>query len=109
MFRACKEESRKTSERVKWGQRRMMEQGKVFGRDMLGYDVRDGKLIVNEEGAKTVRLIFHKFLVEGKGTHMIAKELQEEGIRTSIYMKKWSYTVILRVLKNEKYGRQLRH
>ncbi len=103
MSSIAQEESRKTSERVKWGQRRMMEQGKVFGRDMLGYDVRDGKLIINEEGAKTVRLIFHKFFVEGKGTHLIAKELQEEGIRTSTYMKKWSYTVILRVLKNEKY------
>ena len=82
MSSIAQEESRKTSERVKWGQRRMMEQGKVFGRDMLGYDVRDGKLIINEEGAKTVRLIFHKFLVEGKCTHLIAKELQEEGIRT---------------------------
>ena len=49
MASLAQEESRKTSERVKWGQRRRMEQGVVFGRDMLGYDVRDGKLIVNEE------------------------------------------------------------
>lgn len=99
----AQEESRKTSDRVKWGQRRMMEQGVVFGRDMLGYDVRDGKLYINEEGAKTVRLIYHKFLEEGKGTHVIAKELCEAGIKTSTYMKEWSYTVILRILKNEKY------
>lgn len=103
MSSIAQEESRKTSERVKWGQRRMMEQGVVFGRDMLGYDVRDGKLYINQEGAETVRLIFHKYLVEGKGTHVIAKELQEVGIKTSTYMKDWSYTVILRVLKNEKY------
>lgn len=99
----AQEESRKTSERVKWGLRRQMENGVVLGRDMLGYDVRNGKLIVNEEGARTVRLIYHKFLDEGKGTHRIAKELREEGIKTSSRMKDWSYTVILRILRNEKY------
>ncbi|MEE1057028.1 MAG: recombinase family protein [Acutalibacteraceae bacterium] len=103
MSSIAQEESRKTSDRVKWGQRRMMEQGVVFGRDMLGYDVRGGKLYINEEGAETVKLIYHKFLDEGKGTHIIAKELREAGIKTSTYMKDWSYTVILRILKNEKY------
>lgn len=103
MSSIAQEESRKTSERVKWGHRRRMEQGVVFGRDMLGYDVRDGRLCINEEGAEIVRLIFHKYLDEGKGTHIIAKELREAGIRTSTYMKDWSYTVILRILKNEKY------
>ncbi len=103
MSSIAQEESRKTSERVKWGHRRRMEQGVVFGRDMLGYDVRGGRLCINEDGAEIVRLIFHKYLAEGKGTHVIAKELRETGIRTSAYMKDWSYTVILRILKNEKY------
>lgn len=99
----AQEESRKTSERVKWGLRRQMEKGVVLGRDMLGYDVRNGRLIINEEGAQTVRLIYHKFLDEGKGAHRIAKELREEGVKTSARMKDWSYTVILRILRNEKY------
>lgn len=103
MASIAQEESRKTSERVKWGQKRRMEQGVVFGRDMLGYDVRGGKLYINEEGAKTVRLIYHKFLEEGKGTYIIARELREAGIKTSTYMKEWSNIVILRVLRNEKY------
>ncbi|MGN0461010.1 MAG: recombinase family protein [Ruminococcus sp.] len=103
MSSIAQDESRKTSERVKWGHRRRMEQGVVFGRDMLGYDVRNGKMYINEEGAETVRKIFHKYLEEGKGTNTIAKELREEGVKTSTYMKDWSYTVILRVLKNEKY------
>ena len=102
MSSIAQEESRRTSERVKWGHRRRMEQGVVFGRDMLGYDVRSGELHINEEGAEIVRLIFHKYLDEGKGTHVIAHELREAGIRTSTYMKEWSYTVILRILKNEK-------
>ncbi len=103
MSSIAQEESRKTSDRVKWGQKRRMEQGVVFGRDMLGYDVRGGKLYVNEEGASIVRLIFHKFVNEDKGTHVIARELREAGIPTATYMKQWSNTVIHRVLRNEKY------
>lgn len=103
MSSIAQEESRKTSERVKWGQKRRMEQGVVFGRDMLGYDVHDGKLFVNEYGAEIVRLIFHKFVEEGKGTHVIARELREAGITTATHMKEWTNTVILRVLRNEKY------
>jgi hypothetical protein len=103
MSSIAQEESRKTSERVKWGQKRRMEQGIVFGRSMLGYDVKDGKMIINEEGAKIVRLIFDKFVNEGKGTHVIARELREDGIVTHTNMQKWSNTVILRIIRNEKY------
>ena len=102
MSSIAQEESRKTSERVKWGQKRQMEQGVVFGRSMLGYDVEGGKMTINEEGAKVVRLIFHKFVGEGKGTHVIARELREEGI-SPMRVKEWSNTVILRVIRNEKY------
>lgn len=69
---------------------------------MLGYDVKDGKMTINEEGAKIVRLIFHKFVDEGKGTHVIARELREEGIKP-MRVKEWQNTVILRVIRNEKY------
>lgn len=102
MASIAQEESRKTSERVKWGQKRRMENGVVFGRDLLGYKVKDGKLYINEDEAETVKLIFHKFLNEGKGTHIIARELREAGIKP-MRVKEWSNTVILRVLRNEKY------
>ncbi len=102
MSSIAQEESRKTSERVKWGQKRRMEQGVVFGRSMLGYDVKNGKMTINEEGARIVRLIFHKFVDEGKGTHVIARELREEGIEP-MRVKEWQNTVILRVIRNEKY------
>lgn len=102
MSSIAQEESRKTSERVKWGQKRRMEQGVVFGRSLLGYDVKNGKMTINEEGAKIVRLIFHKFVDEGKGTHVIARELREEGIKP-MRVKEWQNTVILRVIRNEKY------
>lgn len=102
MASIAQEESRKTSERVKWGQKRRMEQGVVFGRDLLGYYVKDGELAVNEKEAVVVRAIFHMYTNEGKGTHVIARELEEAGMRPK-RVKHWSNVVILRVLRNEKY------
>ncbi len=103
MSSIAQEESRKTSERVKWGQKRRMEQGVVFGRDMLGYDVRDGQMFINEDGAKIVRLIFDKFVNEGKGSHTVARELREAGYKTLTGNIKWTNTVIYKILRNEKY------
>ena len=103
MSSISQEESSRTSERVKWGQKRRMEQGVVFGRSMLGYDVKDGRMTINEEGAEVVRLIFHKFVNEGKGTCVIARELREAGIPTYRGVRDWSGTVVLRILRNEKY------
>lgn len=99
----AQEESRKTSTRVKWGQTRRMEQGVVFGRSLLGYDVKDGCLTVNPEGAEIVRLIFYKYGVEKKGTTVIARELREAGYRTHSGNVKWSAGHIVKILKNEKY------
>ena len=103
MASLAQEESRKTSERVKWGQKRQMEQGVVFGRDMLGYDVRGGKMYINEEGAEIVKLIFHKFVNEKKGTYTISRELREAGYKTITGNAMWTNTVILKALRNEKY------
>lgn len=102
MASIAQEESRKTSQRVKWGQKRRMEQGVVFGGSLLGYDVKQGIISVNEAGAKIVRLIFQKFTIEHKGTHVIARELQEANILT-MHQKKWSAASVLRILRNEKY------
>lgn len=102
MASIAQEESRKTSERVKWGQKRRMEQGVVFGRDLMGYTVKNGELFINEEEVEVVRAIFYKFTEEGKGTTVIARELLEEGLRPK-RIQRWSNTVILRALRNEKY------
>ena len=99
----AQEESRKTSSRVKWGQTRQMERGVVFGTSMLGYDVKDGKMAINPEGAEVVRLIFHKYGIEKKGTSIIARELREAGYKTYTGNTNWSNSHIVKILKNEKY------
>ena len=103
MSSVAQNESRMTSDRVKWGQKRSMERGVVFGGPLLGYDVAGGKLKINPEGAKTVRTIFHKYLNERKGSSVIAKELREAGIPSSRSNLKWTAPTVLKILKNEKY------
>ncbi|MBQ3489758.1 MAG: recombinase family protein [Clostridia bacterium] len=98
----AQEESRRTSERVKWGQKQCMERGVVFGRSMLGYDVKNGKISINPEGAKIVQKIFYLFTEEALSVSEIARNLDACGI-SPMYAKKWNPSVIFRILKNEKY------
>lgn len=93
----AQEESRRTSQRVKWGQTRQMEQGIVFGHSLLGYDLQNGVLTVEPKGAELVKLIFNRYAVEKHSSVQIAQEL----IR--ITQKDWSAAQVIRVLKNEKY------
>jgi DNA invertase Pin-like site-specific DNA recombinase len=98
----AQEESRRTSERVKWGQKRRMESGVVFGHSLLGYDVKNGEMTVNEDGANTVRYIFRLFCEEKRSVSEIARYLLDMGISPK-GAKIWNPSVILRILKNEKY------
>ncbi|WP_027399681.1 recombinase family protein [Anaerovorax odorimutans] len=107
MASVAQEESRKTSERVKWGMKRKMEQGYVFVNSVFGYDAEKGKLLINEEEAKTVRMIFNKFVYEGKGAYTISKEMILDKIPVSKRITRWSPTAITRILKNEKYAGDL--
>ena len=63
MASVAQEESRKTSMRVKWGMKRQMERGFVFAPPMIGYDLCNGALTINEEEAKVVRKIFDLYRI----------------------------------------------
>ena len=103
MASVAQEESRKTSERIKWDMTRRMERGKVTIRDIYGYDVSDGILSVNQEEAVVVKLIFHKYVYEEKGLRAIAQELNDTGAMTSKRIKKWTTKNVSRILADEKY------
>lgn len=79
MASIAQEESRRTSARVIWGQTRQMERGVVFGRSLLGYDVKDGKISINQQGAAIVRIIFRKYALEQLSSSGIAAYLTREG------------------------------
>ncbi len=105
MASVAQEESRKISERVKWGQQRSMEHGVVFGcNNIYGFTLQGGELTVKPEQAAVVREVYRRFLLDGKGTYIIARELTAEGIPPpSGKGKSWSSTMVLRLLRNEKY------
>ncbi len=98
----AQEESRKTSERVRFGQKISMEKGVVFGRSLLGYDVKNGEMHINEEGAKIVRLIF-SMAKQGMGSYKISKKLMEMEIPSFSGNNIWHNSMIHKILRNEKY------
>lgn len=103
MASVAQEESRKTSERVKWGQTRQMERGVVFGRSLLGYDVSRGKISIEPKGAAVVRQIFSMFVYDRMGTRAIAEHLTRMGVETKGGKTNWSAASVLKIIKNEKY------
>ena len=107
MSSIAQEESRKTSERVRWGHKRRMEQGVVFGSSVFGYHLKEGKLSVNENEAKIVRLIYELYL-SGLGASLVAKELENRGILTPDGGTRWSNVSVMNLLKNEKYNGTLK-
>ncbi len=103
MASIAQEESRKVSERVKWGIRRQMENGWVYGYSaMLGFRVNNGKLEIVPEEAEIVKRIFNSYVYEGKGCHTIANELNADGLFT-VRGKMWREDGVCRILKNDKY------
>ena len=105
MASVAHEESRKISERTRWGQLQAMKRGVVFGNNSIyGYTLSSGQLTVDPGQAEVVRLVYRKFLEEQKGTHTIARELTQLGIPPPLRPSgPWSSTMVLRLLRNEKY------
>ena len=90
------EGARSISENVTWGLRKRFADGKfsVGYSRFLGYDKgEDGNLAINEEQAKTVRLIFRLFL-EGMTACRIAKELAARHILTVTGKERWNAKTI---------------
>lgn len=105
MSSLAQEESRSISENVTWGHRKRFADGKVsvpFGR-FLGYDRGpNGNLVVNQEQAKTVKLIYRLFL-DGLTFHSIARKLTASGVLTPGGKRRWSQKSVESILTNEKY------
>jgi DNA invertase Pin-like site-specific DNA recombinase len=87
------------------------------GFPVLGYDIKDRKLVANEREAKLVRRIFERFVQLGSG-HRVAQELRAEGITgkawTSKRGRRWqpapmAKTVIYRLLNNRVYIGEVAH
>ncbi|MBQ9155837.1 MAG: recombinase family protein [Eubacterium sp.] len=82
-------EVRSISENNKWAIRKRFENGTyIFPRAPYGYDVRDGRIEINECEAEIVRFIFSSY-INGASPQAIARHLNEEGIPTKRAGEKW--------------------
>lgn len=99
------QEVENTSSHVKRGLRMKMQRGELIGfQGCLGYDyLPDSKdICINEEEAKVVRFIFKEYL-QGYGCSVIARHLEEKGVKTKLGGNHWTNGSVLGILKNEKY------
>lgn len=106
MASIAQEESRSISQNVTMGKRWGVQNGKVSFAyaSFLGYDKVDGEIVINPEQAEIVRLIYNKYLMEGKTRKAIADYLNENGVPTpSGKGKQWTINNIESILTNEKY------
>ena len=103
MSSIAQEESRKLSERIKWGLKRRMEKGDAIGRrSYYGYRIVDNKYVVVPEEAEIVRRIFHEYYYDKKGSTLIAQGLNADNILSATGVA-WTSCSVLAILKNEKY------
>ena len=100
----AQEESRRISENVKFGHKQAMKNGIVFGNNrVLGYDIINKKLVINQQEAEIVKKIFNWFINDNESLHGIVRKLNEQGITKGKIGGKIDHTTIKRILENEKY------
>lgn len=103
MATLAQDESRKTSIRVKAGQETSMKNGVFYGTgNILGYDRKGKEMVINEEQAKTVRMIYDMYL-SGMGVTAIQYELEKAGRLTATGKTKWHASYLSHMLKNSFY------
>jgi len=90
-------------EKVRSALKRKAVRGEVLGRPPYGYRVgpRNRLALVDDE-AVVVRYIFRLYLQEGLGIRLIARRLNEEGLRTR-RNRPWSMVSIRDILRNRAY------
>ena len=98
-------ENESRSENIRWGIKQRAAQGtsKFYDRKCYGFKHdKDGHLVIDEEKAKNVKLIFNLYL-SGQSVVGIIKELEKRKILSHTGKAKWCKSTIDVMLSNEKY------
>ena len=98
-------ENESRSENIRWGIKQRAAQGtsKFYDRKCYGFKHdKDGHLVIDEEKAKNVKLIFNLYL-SGQSVVGIIKELEKQKILSPTGKAKWCKSTIDVMLSNEKY------
>ena len=103
----AEEEVKSMSNNIRWKVNKFFEEGKVWGmHDFFGYRVLNDNYIINEEEAKTVRLIFDLYIEKNMGYQKIANYLNKEKIPSPSGLK-WCFSTVRGIAENVTYTGEL--
>ncbi len=102
MASMAQDEVRKLSERVKFGIRRSIQDRKVGGGGLYGYDKKDCQLTINHQEAPGVKLLFTLYASGEYGFKKIGEKLKAAGYVTR-KGKTFSDTTLKKMLTNPRY------
>lgn len=103
MSSIAQDEVRKTSERVRFGFQRSIENGVVLGNNAIwGYTKDNGKLVIDEKQAEMVKLIFELYANNKMGMRGISAELYNKGYKNS-KGNAMAFSTIKNIIQNPKY------
>ena len=97
----AQEESRAISSNVKWAIEKKAKNGIVDPRRIYGYNIEEGKYVINEEEAEVVRQMF-TLAMKRFNINDIVKTLNVSGYRT-LKGSTWKYGTVRHILQNERY------
>lgn len=103
MSSMAQDESRKISNRVRFGHHQAIKNGTVLGtNNMFGYTKKDGKLTINEEEADFIRELFEMYSTGKFSMKQMEKHFYEKGVRNR-KGKKLSHSTMSNIIRNPKY------
>lgn len=103
MSSIAQDEVRKLSERVSFGMKRSIDNGVVLGcSNIYGYVKDKGKLVIDEEQAEMIKIIFDRYANTTDGLSKISRYLFSLGYK-SRNGKRIDTTILTRIIENPKY------
>ena len=103
MSSIAQDEVRRLSERVSFGMKRSIDNGVVLGcSNIYGYVKDKGKLVIDEEQAEMIKIIFDRYANTTDGLSKVSRYLFSLGYKSRTG-KRIDKTILTRIIENPKY------
>ena len=103
MSSIAQDEVRRLSERVSFGMKRSIDNGVVLGcSNIYGYVKDKGKLVIDEEQAEMIKIIFDRYANTTDGLSKVSRYLYSLGYKSKTG-KRIDTTILTRIIENPKY------
>jgi site-specific DNA recombinase len=90
--------------RLNMGRKDKVRKGNWISKKPYGYDIINGKLVVNEYEAQAVKAIFKLRAYDRMSLRAIADHLNNQGFTTpSGKAKKWNHNTVCKIIQNDLY------